>query len=149
MNAEVDLELNGELDFLRLAWQAAECVLDRILFEEDEEQCRYNLLLAIQEALTNSLRHGYGDEAPERKWIGLRIRVHEGCLRIEIRDRAFPFDPTVVPDLQDTPEGEVLPEGGYGLRIIRAVTDRLTYRREEEMNVLVLEKQLLGAVTRA
>ena len=60
MACEAKLWLKGDLDHLRLAWQTAETLLESLGFDADPEQARYNVLLAVQELLTNVLRHGYG-----------------------------------------------------------------------------------------
>ncbi len=141
MTAEVQLQLAGNLDHLRLTWQAAETLLEQVPFQEDPVQTRYNLLLALQEALSNVLRHGYGGES-FRAHIELRFQWNGESFRIELRDDAAAFDPTetvVAPEVHD---GGQIPEGGYGIHIIRAVVDSLDYRREGKHNVLTLEKSL-------
>ncbi len=148
MNATADLTLVGDLDHLKLAWQATESILEVVPFEEDPEQTRYNLLLALQEALTNVLRHGYGGIPAGECYVRLRIEVDDQAFRLEIRDRAAPFDPTAVPDGPIEEEDGLLPEGGYGIRIIRAVTDRFEYLRLQGENVLILEKSLCASFLR-
>jgi serine/threonine-protein kinase RsbW len=144
MTAEVHLRLSGQVDHLRIVWQAAEVLLEAVPFEEDPVQTRYNILLALQEALSNVLRHGYGG-ATGADWVDVRVLWVDDRVRIELRDHAPAFDPTSVLWPPDVDDGASIPEGGYGIHIIRAVLDDLQYRREADQNVLILDK-LLAAV---
>ena len=97
--------------------------------------------LALVEAATNVVRHGYG---PEGGPIRIEASKSAGGVVVRIFDwgqpipgealahaglSRFDFDPT---DL------EVLPEGGMGLSLIAAVMDEVTYRSDEGQNILTL-----------
>lgn len=143
MTAEVLLQLTGNVDHLRTTWQAAEALLEHVPFEEDPVQTRYNVLLALQEALSNVLRHGYGGPAPgSRAFIQVGLSWDGETFRMELRDEAEAFDPTQIFGAPDTEDSAMIPEGGYGIHIIRAVLDNMFYKREGQHNVLVLEKLL-------
>ncbi len=145
MGVDVSMKLCGEVDYLRLVWQAVGGVLESISIAEDEEQTRYNILLGVQEAVTNILKHGYGGEnAP----VYLEVRKEGGQLFIELQDEAPPFDPTKVVMGPDTENSSFLPEGGYGIQIIRAVMDGIEYQRKDNRNCLILSKVLSPVATR-
>jgi serine/threonine-protein kinase RsbW len=78
--------------------------------------------LALTEALSNTIRHSYGEDPASQILLTLSV----GAERIEfvIVDRGIPFYGPERP----THEVEHLGEGGYGLRILAALTDEL--RRE-------------------
>lgn len=138
MNAEVTLRSKGCADHLRMFWQTAESLLEQVPFEEDSAQTRFNILVSIQEAASNVLRHGFGpDDEPE---IELRLRCDARRFEIELRDTAAPFDPTTVWAVPDTSDPLAIPEGGYGIHMMREVLDEIEYRREDGENVLVLTK---------
>ena len=59
MFAQASIKLIGPVDHLRIVWQTGEALLDSVVFDEDSEGTRYNILLALQEMVTNVLRHGY------------------------------------------------------------------------------------------
>ncbi|MDP6424387.1 MAG: ATP-binding protein [Planctomycetota bacterium] len=143
MTAEVHLKLTGNVDHLRITWQAAEALLELVPFYEDPVQTRYNVLLALQEAVSNVLRHGYGGPAPgSRAFIEVLLSWDGEALRVQISDEAAPFDPTEVLGAPDTEDATRIPEGGYGIHIIRAVLDHMEYAREDGKNVLTLAKSL-------
>lgn len=139
MPVEVNLQLSGNVNHIEMCWQTAEAVLAQVPFVEDPVQNRYNLLLALQEAVTNVLKHGYAG-TDGQGFLEIRLSYGESDLEIEIRDDAQAFDPTHVEEMRDPALMDDLPEGGYGLHIIRTVVDRLEYRREAGQNVLTLAK---------
>ncbi len=145
MAVNVSIKLCGEVDYLRFVWQAVEGVLESVSFAEDEEQTRYNILLGVQEALTNILKHGYqGELGP----IFLELRQDGEHFVIELQDEAAAFDPTEIGNGPNTENASMLPEGGYGIQIIRAVMDGVGYRREGNRNFLTLSKVLAPVATR-
>ena len=84
-----------------------------------------DLVLAVDEAATNTIRHGYeGRPGP------LRIDVSSVGSTVVVRlvDQAPAFDPTgrPTPDL-DAPL-ERRPFGGMGIHLMRVSVDRLVYR---------------------
>jgi serine/threonine-protein kinase RsbW len=84
-----------------------------------------DLVLAVDEAATNTMRHGYeGRPGP------LRVEVSwEGsAVLVRLMDRAPAFDPTgrPPPDL-DVPL-ERRPFGGMGIHLMRVSVDRLVHR---------------------
>ena len=141
MTARVSLHLDGQMDHLRLAWQAGETLLSDVRFEEDPKGTRYNILLAMQELLTNVFRHGY--QTPSGQLVEVRFESTEHAFEFEIRDQAPGFDPT---SSQKTPDDGKMPEegGGYGLVIVKAVMDAFEYRRENGWNITRASK-LVGA----
>ncbi len=74
MTAKLLLHLCGPMDHLRLTWQAAETLLENVPFAEDPESTRYNILLAIQEMVTNILRHGYQDHQDQP--VEIKLEAH-------------------------------------------------------------------------
>jgi len=98
-------------------------------------QCR----LAIQEAVTNVLRHAYRDREPGR--IEIELTREEDHVVARIRDEGVPFDPRTARDAMRKP-GEPA-EGGYGLPIIAGVMTEIDYEFVAGRgNELVLRKRM-------
>lgn len=93
------------------------------------------LELAVQEAATNIVVHGYGEAPDQRLELGLAAGGDEVVL--ELFDGAPPFDPTraPVPDL-DAPRVH-----GYGVFLLYQLTDAVEYERAGERNCLRLRKR--------
>ncbi len=68
-------------------------------------------LLVVTEAVTNAVRYGQGR-------IELAVRLENDCIRIEVRD-ANPQPPH-----QRAPQADGLGEGGRGLYLLDALTQR-------------------------
>jgi len=140
MAARVQLYLCGPMDHLRIVWQAGESLLEQIPFVEDPDGTRYNVLLAVQEMVTNILRHAYrGDESQPVK---VEFVVDDEGIAITLSDHGPAFDPLEV----CSPESNGFPvaEGGYGIMIARAVMDEVDYSREDGRNVLRMHKMAMA-----
>jgi anti-anti-sigma factor len=103
----------------------------------------FDLALAVDEVLTNVIRYAYdGDAARE---IAVRIVRDDAVLTVEIEDDGRPFDPRTIaaPDVS-SPAAE-RPIGGLGMHLVRAVMERVEYRRERDKNLLRMTKALAPA----
>jgi serine/threonine-protein kinase RsbW len=102
------------------------------------ERGRGELVLAIDEAMTNIIRHGYDHAEDCRIWMSLRTLAEPSLgIRIEIEDHQASFDPEELPerDLE-----EVRP-GGLGLHLIRRLTRTCRHEARPEGGMrLVIEK---------
>jgi serine/threonine-protein kinase RsbW len=86
------------------------------------------LRLAVEELVTNSINHGFGNS--RGPWNQIMI---EGCVEptqvwLRVSEDAPPFDPTRshLPQDLDKPLGERTP-GGLGLFLARQAVDRMAY----------------------
>lgn len=139
MSSQVVLSLTGPLDHLRLVWLTGETLLDSVVFDDDPDGNRYNVLLALQELVTNVLRHGY--RMDESRPIEVRFELREDAFLVTLRDRGPAFDPTAHGD-GAAAEDESMPTscGGFGIQIVRQVMDRVEYARIDGWNTLRLTK---------
>lgn len=83
-----------------------------------------DLRLAVDEAVTNVVLHGYGNAGGE---VELHMRADGGDVVISILDRAGRFDPGEVkaPRLDTPLHGR--PAGGMGIFLIRQMTDQAEF----------------------
>ena len=97
------------------------------------------LLLAVEEATSNIIRHGYL-YGPGR--IRLRIRATRRVVTITLHDtgRAYEVNWDEKPDTQQL--AETGRRGGLGLMLIRKVTDAVDYKRVGDENILTLTKHI-------
>jgi serine/threonine-protein kinase RsbW len=77
-----------------------------------------DLKLALTEACTNSIEHGYRDG--EEGSVSIRIELGSGHVAIEVVDEGAGFDPALLADLPVEPA-----EDGKGIAIIQAIVDEL------------------------
>jgi serine/threonine-protein kinase RsbW len=98
--------------------------------------------VALDEVLTNVLRHAYDDAGGHE--IRIVLAVYPGGLQAEIEDDGRPFDPlTIAPPDRTAPLAE-RKVGGLGIHFVRNLLSELTYQRIGDRNRLVLTKSLLA-----
>lgn len=76
------------------------------------------LKLALTEAVSNSVRHAYGDDGDGH--VDITYRLQPDRLGIEVVDDGLGFDPL---DERPPLEGDELSEGGLGIAIIKTIAD--------------------------
>lgn len=139
MAAHVVLNLTGSMDHLRLVWQVGETLLEPVAFADDPEGTRYNILLALQEMLTNVLRHAYAPSDPRP--IEVTFDVTDSVVEIGVRDRGREFNPLEYEATElMAADAPALSSGGYGIYITRMVMDEVTYQRTGGWNHLRMRK---------
>lgn len=99
---------------------------------------RDRVVLAVHEACTNIIRHGYGDCAGGQISMTIAIRREQLCIRL--RDHAPPVDPRVI---RPRDLNECRP-GGLGINIIDDTMDRWKFRalKRGAGNVLTMSRRL-------
>ena len=106
-----------------------------------EPRAVYHCQVAVDEALTNIIEHGYGGGDAEAR-IELRCVVEGGRFVITVIDDSPPFDPLA----HGEPEFDIALDdrepGGWGIFFIKKMMDEVTYNHVEGRNYLRLTKYL-------
>ena len=95
--------------------------------------------LAVDEACTNIIEHGY--EGEDRGQIGITCDAGQGELVITIADQAKPFNSQAVPAPDLHANLEDMQIGGLGIYFIRQVMDAVEFSSADGSNKLVLTKK--------
>lgn len=95
--------------------------------------------LAVDEACTNIIEHGYEGEG--RGSIDIVCEPGQGELVITILDQAKPFDADAIPEPTLNTSLEKMQIGGLGLYFMRQVMDAVEFSSEAGSNKLVLVKK--------
>jgi serine/threonine-protein kinase RsbW len=96
--------------------------------------CRINVPLACDEALTNAIVHGNDSDAEKK--VSVHIYVSSSRFKMRIKDQGAGFD---VNEVADPREGEnMLRSGGRGVYLMRSIMDSVTYK--EGGRLVELEK---------
>jgi anti-sigma regulatory factor (Ser/Thr protein kinase) len=104
-----------------------------------EDVC-YDIRLALEEAISNTIKYGYDDQDSHNIYVRIGIANQE--LLIEIEDDARAFNPLEVPTPDLSLPVEKKPIGSLGIYLIRSVMDRVDYHRAGTNNILRLIKVL-------
>jgi anti-sigma regulatory factor (Ser/Thr protein kinase) len=107
--------------------------------EIDVHTC-YDLKLAVDEACTNIISHGYSGMNPGSIILTLEFGARQ--VLVTITDFGHPFEPCEppAPDAEASLEGR--PTGGFGLFFIYQTMDRIAYEAAEDGNHLTFVKWL-------
>ena len=95
------------------------------------------LELAVEEALVNVFNYAYEG----RTRVGAvfcRVTVQADALTVDIVDEGPPFNPLARTDPDTSLELDQRQPGGLGILLIKSLIDEVSYRREDERNVLTL-----------
>lgn len=104
------------------------------------EQLVLSLNLVIEEALTNTILYGFHDE--ESHVIEILFNLNAGIISITISDDADEYDPTQKSDPDILLSAEERPVGGLGIYLIRKIMDSVQYKRINNINNLILTKNI-------
>ncbi len=104
-----------------------------------------DLRLAVDEAVTNIIVHGYRHNAGD---IEIAMQVANDTVTIVLRDRAPAFDPTNRALERTTVPLHNRPVGGMGVHLLHTLFDELRYHRTDDgYNELTLVKRLAATVS--
>ncbi len=130
------LSISGRYDNLERVCHFVETAAGEAgLGEAETGRCQ----LAVDEACTNIIEHGYGGE--DRGLIEIVCEPGQGELVITIQDHAQPFDPRDVPPPNLNATLDELKIGGLGLHFMRQVMDAVEFSSTASGNKLVLVKR--------
>ena len=107
------------------------------------ERASHHCRLAVDEACTNIIEHGYGGDDPG-KVIDVRCIAERSALRIEIIDDGPAFNPLnlMMPDPLALLEERGT--GGWGVFFIKRLMDGVAYEFHDGRNHLIMIKSLLA-----
>ncbi|MDJ0836954.1 MAG: ATP-binding protein [Acidobacteriota bacterium] len=129
----VEIRFNSSLAILDLIQPITNKVCDQLGFDEDS---RYWIWLATQEALNNAIKHG--NKMDEKKKVDFCIQVEDDQFRIIIKDEGEGFDQGKVPD--PTEEANLLKTSGRGIFYMRSFMDHVEYNSENGTTVTMIKR---------
>ena len=102
--------------------------LDRVFGQlavhvKDEEQLS-KVKLALEEALSNAMRHGNGLKLSRK--VMVRIVCDHGRIYLDVSDKGNGFNPKTVPDPTQSGYAENIP-GGRGIFLMRKMMDSVEF----------------------
>src|SRR5438093_6727039 len=110
--------------------------LDAYPFSEKE---RMLMVLGVDEACTNIIRHAY--ELRDDQLIALSLEQRQDCVRMRLRD--YGMQPAAEA-LQRRRRDKIVRPGGLGLMMIRNAFDQVDYILRQRGTELVLTKKIMS-----
>jgi anti-sigma regulatory factor (Ser/Thr protein kinase) len=108
---------------------------------EPAKKALFSLHLALEEAVTNVIKHGYQDGLPHRFTVALTAGSN-GCVTAVLTDDAPPYDPVARPAVDTSLPLEERPIGGLGVHLVKTLAQAVRYERRGGQNVLTMELSL-------
>jgi serine/threonine-protein kinase RsbW len=100
----------------------------------------YAVNLALDEVVTNVVRHGFDN--PKEEEVVAHVTARSREVVTEVTDAGRTFDPLTVPPPDLTAPLSERSLGGLGIHLIRSLMDEVEYRRENGKNVLTMRKRI-------
>lgn len=103
-------------------------------------EVRWRFLVAVDEALSNIVRHGYRGE---RGLISLAFALDGDILSVSVVDSAPMFNPLLAPP-SNLGDGSSPRTGGVGIALVRALMDEVRYEWRDRQNHLTIARRVRG-----
>jgi anti-sigma regulatory factor (Ser/Thr protein kinase) len=136
--AQVSVEVPGTTAGVR---RAAEDLDAFALGQGLTREAIWPLQVALDEVLSNVVRHGFGGEGADRT-VRLDFARREDQLEVLVEDDAPAFDPLQAPEPDTDAPLETRKIGGLGVVLARRLVDRIDYERREGKNRVRLRMSL-------
>jgi len=137
MPRKLSLCLSTRLDQLERIYNAVDELGES---EEWPPDMVYQVKLVLEELGVNIVSHGHAND-PDHEFEVVLDSDPE-ALTIEVRDEGPAFNPltdALEPDIESGLDER--PVGGLGIYLVRTMMDELSYRRENDKNVLTILKR--------
>lgn len=109
-----------------------------------DEHAAWQVQLAVDEAATNIIQHGYGPDT--RGDIELSWRIEGAHLVVMLRDQGRSFDPSEIPPPDIESPLEERQAGGLGLFLMGKLMDDVRFEFDGQRgNLLTMTKRIAGA----
>jgi anti-sigma regulatory factor (Ser/Thr protein kinase) len=97
------------------------------------QEAEFAIGLCLEELFLNAVKHGRANRA------SISVCAQSDGVVVEFADDGEAFDPTLAPAKRISGPSDDFEIGGYGAGLIQKFSRRMSYRRFEGMNRLVLE----------
>lgn len=103
-----------------------------------DSSLRDKLNLILEEALVNVISYAYPQGQSGEIELKIFGNTEKSEIIFRITDKGKPFDPTEVPEPDIDASLDQRPIGGLGIFLVRNLSDKIEYRREDGKNILTI-----------
>jgi serine/threonine-protein kinase RsbW len=134
---QFELEVEAKLNNLPVISDFIAETMERL---EVDSSTSYKVQLAVDEACTNIIQHGYSGQKGS---IKILCKLEDSEFTVTIRDRGKPFDPRSVPPPDLEADLDKRKVGGLGVYFMRKMMDEMSYSFDAvNGNRLTMRKRL-------
>jgi anti-sigma regulatory factor (Ser/Thr protein kinase) len=98
------------------------------------------LQLALEEAVTNVINHGYSDGKPHA--FTVELTASDRRVTVIVTDDAPAYDPLARAEVDITLPLDQRPIGGLGVHLVKKLMDSARYERRDGRNILTFVRSL-------
>lgn len=114
--------------------------IDKLLEQNGcDEENRFRVQLAVDEIFTNIVNYAYSAEGGK---VEIAFLCKDGIAEITFADNGIPYDPLKKDDPDITLSPEEMQIGGLGVFIAKNNMDAISYRYENNRNILTMSKNI-------
>lgn len=93
----------------------------------------------VEELFVNIASYAYEGGAGE---VTLHLALEDGMFQMQFEDSGKPFNPLTHPAPNTKAPLNMRQTGGMGIHIVIKTADKIDYRREEDRNILTVQKRI-------
>lgn len=97
--------------------------------------------VAIDEIFSNIVQYGYGDN-PGPVTVSVTVDEDPKSVAVRFEDEGIPYNPLLKEDPDITLSAEERSIGGLGIFVVKKTMDDVSYRYENEKNILIIRKNI-------
>ena len=120
---EKKIEIPTRIEYIK---QTSREILGHLERMKIDESIKFDIRLAVEEAVRNAMEHGNRDN-PDLKVI-IAYRIDAKKIEVEVEDSGPGFDVSKVPDPRN--DANLMKKGGRGVFLIHKLMDRVEYNKK-------------------
>ena len=130
----VNIELKGDIFELN----KLTVILEDLIRYDIPIETIFELNIIIEEVFSSIINHQKVD-SPDNK-IQINLIINSGLVTVFIKDHNDEFDPTLIPKIDINAPLDEISFQGLGFHLVRHYADNLSYKRQNDMNILTIKK---------
>ncbi len=134
---KAELTIQSSMEYLEQIRGFVSKAAETFGFEELEG---YKIVLAVDEACSNIIRHGYGKSSDEKLHIVIQASDNRFTVTVNDSGKTYDIRTHPLPDMEAYLAAKK--SGGLGIKLIRSLVDEIEYEQSNGENKLVLTKRL-------
>ncbi len=141
-NPSIQFQITSEIENISLASLCTRAVSS---YWTDNPETLMACELVVSEAVTNCIEHAYANQPGQP--VSLTLSKIDGKIEIVIRDQGQPVPDSLIESAAtsfDDPDDDpmLIAESGRGLMLIKTLMQQVSFKREDNWNVLTVVREL-------
>lgn len=128
------MKISNDLDSVSRAFEYSESFFSNLGSDTDLEDAFFSTNIVLDEIISNIIK--YSETSSD---IEVELSISTSFVKVVIKDEGKPFNPTLhISDLSKFKSVDDFPVGKVGIKIVKEISDNISYKREKGKNVLTI-----------